>query len=182
MEFVGAEVNDALVVPREVNRCLPVEAQLGVADFARHGQPLHATEAGLVLIEPEIGSKLEARVDCAVVAPVHLHLHPVAAHDGFPGGQRRVFIGLGGSRPHTVVLQAAIDVVGFFHIHRDGVKLPQRLRVEVRPVLAAVVSHVHATVVAVDHMVGIIGVDPQRVVVGMDVFLIHVLPGLAPVF
>src|SRR5205814_2042812 len=67
--------------------------------------------------------------------------------------------------PRVVVLQSAAQHVGRVVVGGHHVELLDRQIIEVPPALCAGLRHVGATVVPLDHAVGILGVDPQRVVI-----------------
>ena len=70
--------------------------------------------------------------------------------------------------PVAVVLQAAADHVRVLHVGADLVELADRQVVAEQPRLAAVPRDRHAAVAADDQMVGVVGIDPQRVILGVD--------------
>ena len=155
----------------EPDRRLPVEPERPLAQLVLRHDPL-----GAALPAPrraEVVPELEARVD-RPVAVVDLDVHPVAAHDpavrvlalGEPRARRLV-----GARadPDAVVLEPAVDVVRGGVVDLDGVELADGRGVQLRPRRAAVVAHVEAAVVPRDHVARARGVEPQRVVVDVDV-------------
>src|SRR6202023_2576934 len=74
-----------------------------------------------------------------------------------------------GAAPGAVVLQAAIDVVGHVHVHRDVVVLAERQVGGELPGVAAVVADAHAAVLAGDEVAPIVRIDPHGVIVAVDV-------------
>src|SRR6185369_14860122 len=77
---------------------------------------------------------------------------------------------------------AAVDVVERqVVVDADAVELGDRQVLDEVPVLAAVPALVDAAVVAVDQVVGVVGVDPQRVVVDVLAVLEAGRPSLAAV-
>ena len=78
-------------------------------------------------------------------------------------GRRRA----AGDADRRVVLLGAVDPVGKLVVHRDAVGLDGGLVGLGRPALAAVIADVGAAVVAVDHHLGVVGVDPQVMVVAV---------------
>src|SRR5438046_7276733 len=67
--------------------------------------------------------------------------------------------------PRVVVLQAAAQHVGSVVVRRHHVELPDRKVVQEPPALGAVLRDVHPAVVPLDHAVGVLGIDPQRMMV-----------------
>ncbi len=74
-----------------------------------------------------------------------------------------------GPAPVEVVLQAAADVVRLPKVVVDVIELAERDRVQVLERLPPVPRLIHAAVVAVQHAVRVRRVDPERVVIGVDV-------------
>src|SRR4029078_3538521 len=68
-----------------------------------------------------------------------------------------------GKGPRAVVLRAAVDPVRRSIVYRDVVELPDRQIVAIVPRPTAVVAQIHATVVAEHEVIGLRGVDPERV-------------------
>jgi hypothetical protein len=85
---------------------------------------------------------------------------PVADAGGFPGRVRPF--------PRAVVLHAAVDVVRGLVVDGDVVVLRERQRGHEAPRRAAVLALRHAAVVADEDVRGVRGVDPHRVIVGVD--------------
>src|SRR5262249_28201137 len=69
--------------------------------------------------------------------------------------------------PMAVVLQAAADDVRMLHAGADLVELADREVVAEQPRLAAVPRNRHAAVAADDQVVRVVGIDPQRVILGV---------------
>src|SRR5207248_45588 len=77
-------------------------------------------------------------------------------------------VGGAGAAPAAVVLQAAVDVVGLAHVHADRVELGDGQAAADRlPVLALGPGDEQAAVVPQQQVLGVLGVDPQGVVVGV---------------
>ena len=106
------------------------------------------------------------RLDDVVRAVAAARRLPVLEDDLRPSRPARPL----GARPalRAVVLQAAVDVVGHLVVHADRVQLRERQLVGVVPVLPAVVGDPHAVVVAEQHVLRVLRVDPQRVVVAAE--------------
>jgi hypothetical protein len=68
----------------------------------------------------------------------------------------------------AVVLQPAADHVRVLHVGADFVELADRQIVAKEPGLPAIPGDRHAAVAADDQVIGIVGIDPQRVIFGMD--------------
>src|SRR5262249_19245642 len=95
----------------------------------------------------------------------------VAAADDLPGGvaDAAELPRGAGAAPGAGVLHAAIDVVGHVHVHSHVVVLPERQVGDELPGVAAVVADADAAVLAGDQVAAVVGVDPQGVVVAVDV-------------
>ena len=84
----------------------------------------------------------------------------VAQRDGAP-------LGGGGHADGGVVLLRAVDPVGVLVVHVQAVELRGQLVVDGRPGLPTVERHTGAAVVALDHALRVLRVDPQVVVVAV---------------
>ena len=91
------------------------------------------------------------------------------------------FIGAG-AFPYAVVLQAAINVVGFGHVYGDGVELTHGRRIALDPGFAVVVGNVETAVVAKDEMSRAFGADPEVVVIHVYVVAVDVFKSFPAVF
>ena len=132
-------------------------------------------------------AKLRSGEDHIGVARIHFDLHAVTTSNGSPrvmstlvpsGG---VAVG-GGAAPSAVVLKTAIDAVRLSVVDFDGVKLADFRAVALDPVFAAVPADVDAAVVSVDEVVGVSGVNPEVVVVNVDVGRANGRPRFASIF
>ena len=97
--------------------------------------------------------------EVAVAAP---HVVPVAGPDPLVGP------GVRGAAPGAVVLEAAAHVVGFAVVDADLVELRERQVRQLAPVVGAVPADRDAAIATEDEVVGVRRVDPERVVVGVD--------------
>src|SRR5207248_5638907 len=70
--------------------------------------------------------------------------------------------------PVPVVLQAAADRVRVLHVRSDLVELPDRQVVAKQPADSAVQRYAPATVAADHQMIRVVGIDPKRVILGVD--------------
>ena len=112
---------------------------------------------------------LRLDVDDARVDRILRGVEAVAAADGGP-------IGVGNlalppprrAAPGAVVLEAGTDVVREAHVVTDDVGLSDWERVQEFPIAAFVPCLRHAAVVADDHVTGIGGIDPHRVMVDVN--------------
>src|SRR5262249_47477913 len=75
---------------------------------------------------------------------------------------------IAGAAPGAVVLKTAVGVVARAGVHRDVVELAQGHVVEVVPDGAPVVGGVEAAVAADNQVPAVLGINPQRMGVGMD--------------
>ena len=86
------------------------------------------------------------------------------------------------TNPRAVVLQTTINAVAILVVvHVDGVELTQWWSISFQPVLTTIVANIDPPIVTIDQVVRPVGVDPQRVVVGVDVVGVDAAPGLAGV-
>ena len=76
--------------------------------------------------------------------------------------------GLARPAPAAAVLHAAVDVVGRRHIHIDVVKLGQRKVLDEPPPLSPIAGYRQSAVVSRDHEQGILGVNPQILIVAVN--------------
>ena len=163
-------VDRAAVVRRNQQRGNPVEAMGAVAgqvgrEFVAAMPDAAAAGAGLVA-SVEF-SPLRLVVEPTAVGRVDQIIKPIAAADFFPvfktDGRGALF--RAGSLPRSVVLRAAIDVVGAVHVDADGVELRERQFVGMVPGAAVVVGDRQPMVVAQQHMVRVAWIDPEGVVI-----------------
>src|SRR6266478_2988328 len=69
--------------------------------------------------------------------------------------------------PRVVVLETAAQHVRVVIVGRHHVELPDRQIVQEAPALGTVLGDVHAAVVPLNHAVGVLRVDPERMMVHM---------------
>ena len=86
-----------------------------------------------------------------------LNLEPVVVHDALrvPRTAR--------ATPAVIVLHAAADVVRRFHVEPDAVEQAYRQIRDEGPGSRPVIRNRDAAVVALDHVIGVRGIDPERV-------------------
>ena len=173
-QLVRTVIDDVLVVRRQQDRGIPVVAQLRIAQARMRSQ--FAIAAGAVAL---VVAELIAGVEGRVVAGVHLHVHAVAAADPRPPVELGEHIAR--AFPRAVVLQSAVDVVRVGHVGHHRIELADRVGSHRAEMLAAIVADVQAAVVADDHPQRIGRVDPQRVVIHMDIGIVEAGPALAAV-
>ena len=70
--------------------------------------------------------------------------------------------------PRVVVLHAAADVVRRRHVDAHVIEEPDRQVVEESPRLRLIPTHRKAAVVADQHVIGVRGIEPDRVVIGVN--------------
>src|SRR5439155_27034431 len=88
---------------------------------------------------------------------------PVVLADAF-GGQR-----VHGAAPRAVVLNAAAHVIRRREIVVDVIELRERDAVQRGEVLRAVVRHLKAAVAAAQHALRVLWIDPQRLMIAVNV-------------
>ena len=177
---VAGRVVDAGVVAAQQERRVPVEAHARTAPGARAqpaagaGRQVPAAHAAvLTLVVDEVGVLGIDADDEAVAAT---HAEPVAV-DG-----ARVVADHRRATPAAVVLQAAVDEVRVPGSDLDVVELTDGDVAVVVPGLHPVPGHVDPAVVAEDHVLPVRRVDPQGVVVHVDLAAVAVVrEGLAAV-
>ena len=183
VKLVGPHVQDVLLVPAQQDGRLPIPPERSLAQCVG-GVKACGFSSGQV--GPAVPPKLVAREHDVRVPAVDFDLHAVAAAQAavrvlpclVPGGILLVRVR---TFPCAVVLQPPVDVVGFGVVHFHSVKLAHAWAVALDPGCAAVPRHVHAAVVAVEHVPRVVGVDPNLVVVDVDVWGADVLKRLASV-
>ena len=166
MHELAAVVKGAGVERIDRQGGVPAEPQLGAvrlrrADVLAHpGSQVPAPQ--VPLLAHRVALQGIDRIGPCVESVPETDLLPVMIADAavFPHGVRPA--------PGAVVLHAAVNVVGDIQVHGDVVVLGQRQVVHESPGLAAVVTECHAAVVPVNHVIRIVRIDPQGVVVGMD--------------
>ena len=165
-------VEQARIVLRDEDRGVPLETMLEVT--RRHSIDQHgvdgdrATFAVTVVVATDLAD-VAARIDNVIVARVDRDVTALAAAHRVPVLRAATAVATQAQR--RVVLLGAIHAVGPPVIHRDAIDLGRRLILHTRPGSAAVHGDLTTAVIAEDHVVGVIGVDPQRVrvaVVGAD--------------
>ena len=171
-EAVAAEVDHVGVVARDQAGRHPVPA-IGLLALGRREAQAHHVAGDVV--EPGPPPVLRVDVDGAPVR-VGLLVHPVpeaalpplVVHDPVPGARRR--------RPHprVVVLHPPVDPVRVAVVDGDPVELPDRQVVDPPEGDAHVVGLVQSGVPGEVEVLGIGGVDPHGVMVGVHA---HVVGG-----
>ena len=151
-------VDCAFLVRAHVNRGVPVEAKFFLAII---GQRLDSPPFVRVAIHAADFSALRFGVDVVGIGRVFEHPEAVAAIHVFPARVGDA-AGIGRiSHPGAVVLQAAIDVIGVGIVKADVIELRHRQVHEVLPAVAAVFAAPQAAVVAGNHDIWILGIDPN---------------------
>ena len=155
---------------REKDRERPLEAVLHAVRTPSHRvfRPDHhvARGPGRVVVTGEetvVASREDnigiVRLDRDVAALAPAHRIPVPAH--------AELIGAAGNGDGRVVLLRAIDAIGKLIVHGHVIKLGRGLHVLTGPALAPVEGDVRSPVVGLDHVHGVVGIDPHVVVVTM---------------
>jgi len=122
------------------------------------GAAIEAREDGAFVVG--VNDVRIARVGNDVAAFAAAHGVPIALED-------RSVIAARANAERRVVLLRAVDAILKVVVGGDVVKLRGRLIVLRSPVFAAVDADGGAAVVAVDHAIGIVGIDPESVIVAM---------------
>src|SRR5205807_6993347 len=156
---------------RKHNRIAPLEAVLHGLNAVAHGVvgpgvDVAALAGAVVLARNQ--AIVGARVDNLRIAGVGrnpaaltaAHIVPVALGDA--GGRSA-----GGDAHRGVVLLRAIGVVWKVLVQRHAVELRRRLVHEAGPRAASIGCDGGAAIVALDHAIGIVRRDPERVIVAM---------------
>ncbi len=73
--------------------------------------------------------------------------------------------------PRAVILHASEHIVGRLHIDVDMIELAEGQVVHEPPGAAVIAAEVHPAVAAVDEIAAVVGMNPERVVVGVDAVL-----------
>ncbi len=109
-------------------------------------------------------------VDGVVISRIDLNVKSIASADSIPVRVTDARVASGRARPSpcSVVLKAAIDEVRLAHIDRDRISLRQCDRVHEFPRRALIVSHIQSAVVADDHMIVVLRIDPDRVMIAVS--------------
>ena len=181
MDLVGAHVQHVLLVLAQQDGCLPIPSQ------RRFPKCVHGVEAhGLArsAVGALVPTKLVACVHHLVVARVDFNLHAVAPTKALVSiGPRLVppdrFAVVTRSHPGAVVLQPAVNAVRFRIVHFDGIKLPHGGAVAFDPRISAIPADVDAPVVSVDEVIAVAGVDPNFVMIHVNVGCADGCKGLA---
>ncbi len=67
-----------------------------------------------------------------------------------------------GSNPGTIVLQTTHNIVRFLLINGYVIELPHRQILQEQPGSSFIQTHIHPSIGTQIHMIGVIGIDPQR--------------------
>ena len=159
------------IVGREDNRLGPLKAMFDVGGGPSDGIDGPGIDR-LFLMDVAILARNLATIGSGVnderVSWIGRNVTALAATDVVPVRTIDRSVGTGtGDGDGGVVLLRAVDVVGEAVVGGDVVELRGRLVVLSGPALAAVGGDGCAAVVAVDHALGIGGIDPEAVVVAM---------------
>src|ERR1700722_16071029 len=152
------DVDRSLLIRAHVNRSVPVEAQLLLAIIRPRFQ---ATSLMRVAIDSPDFSPLRLGVNIGRIGRIFEHPETVATVHVFPA---RVTYSARIGRiadPRTVVLQSAVYVVGIRIVGADMIELGNRKIHLVLPAIAAVLAAPQAAIIAGDHDVWILRIDPD---------------------
>src|SRR6185295_19368571 len=113
---------------------------------------------------------LRLGIDNVVISRIDLGVKTVAAADAKPIGIRDSVLKaarLAWTTPRAVVLQTAVYVIRLTHVHSDRVELRGGNRIHKLKRRALIVADVQAAVVSDHQVVGVVGIDPDGVVVAV---------------
>src|SRR5215204_5149315 len=149
------------------NAAVPVEAE--THGCIQDGWLYVPALAGLVIGAAQVALLAHA-VHPRSIAGVGHHIEAVATAHVLPVviADAAVGPGIGRSVPAAIVLHATHYVVGKFVVHVDVVKLSHGQLLIKGPALAAVARDAHASVIAIEHKVRVLRVDPPGVVIGVN--------------
>ena len=163
MEDVGAGVQRVGIVRGDHDGKRPLEAVLRAL-----GAPSHWIVGIGIHVALLLGPPVETGQVAVVGAGVHRDEAALAAAHRIPIGPADSEVARSaGDRHGGVVLLRAVHAIGKRVVRDHVVELRGGLVVLLRPREPAVMADVHAAVVALDHPLGIRGIDPQIVVVAM---------------
>ena len=133
---------------------------------------------GTIDIDSHVEAELVSEISGSVTR-VDLHVHSVAASDEGP------FIvadsTLARANQRAVVLQSAVNPIGIRAIQLEGVELPDSGPIHLVPCVASVIARVDSAVIAQQQSLGVIRVDPDLMMIDMNIRCLNVLEGLASV-
>ena len=178
--FVDAVATDIQVMRREgrkQDRVSPSEALLQVVGclakaLQGHGRNQAQLFAGVVIALQGIAATGRA-ADCANeddIVIIGLGSDEAAfarARDEAILPQDGAFAAAAGHGDGAVVLLRAIDMIGVAVVRAEAIKLGGGLIEDTRPARAAIQGHTGTAIVALHHAQGILGVDPQVVIVAV---------------
>ncbi len=167
-EIIPAKIHDLVVVGRKQDRGVPVETVgwfiqrshgfdiLGITGFdIETGYPTHVGVAvqGCVIFGIGLGVK---SVPASDRIPVEIHdAHRVEGIDRRP--------------PASIVLETDIHIVGIPEIIANLVDLGPSIGLDTVPGFCAVVGDVDPSVVPIDEVERVMGIDPHHVMIGMGI-------------
>ncbi len=168
--MVAAVVNRGGIVRRHDDGRVPVKTiilRLAVFPGTRNradAAPLHRVQVD----PPDVPTLGFVEHDRRIVR-IDEVVKTVAATDVVPIPVANSLIGLcgAGCAPRPVVLQSPAHVVGVVHVDADLVELRDWQGAHLAPGVSAIPRFRNAAVTRQDQMFGVLGIDPQVVVVGM---------------
>src|ERR1035437_5053182 len=130
----------------------------------------YVTPLARPLVETEESSALIFRINCIRISRVHRGVVPVPYQetDPVPIGDSGRMQRPAWTSPCSGVLFPAVDPIRVLHVEPDLIELPHWQSVVVLPGAAAVVRNVEAPVGSGHHVIGVVGIDPDGVVVEVD--------------
>ena len=143
-----------------MNRRVPVEAKLL---FLVARKRLDGTDLVSLAVDAADVTALRFGVDVIAVCRIGEHPEAVAAVHVLPsavGDAARIF---GIADPRAVVLKSAVDVIRLVHVHAHMVELRNRQILGLPPLVAGVVGIPESAVVAGNHVIRILWIDPDVV-------------------
>src|ERR1700686_1868600 len=151
-----SDVDSALLIRAQVNRRVPVEAELAFPIILL-GLDAARRESGLIYAANV--ATLRFGVNVGGIGGIRKDPKSIAAEEIFPaavGDTARI-----GriAHPGTVILQAAVHMVGILHVHAHVIKLRDRKVVALPPGVSAVVGIPNTAIVAGDQMIRVLRVD-----------------------
>src|SRR5262249_15937978 len=105
-----------------------------------------------------------------ILTPSGNDILTIAANDSEPlkSGDSGAAQAVGGAAPSIVVLEAGAEVVRSLIVLSDRIELLNGQIVGITPGACTIGGDIHAAIVAINHAVRILGVNPERVMIYVD--------------
>src|SRR6185369_5887408 len=142
----------------------------GASTSLRHAARSNAYAAASAQIQTLHRAALRLGVDNVVISRIDLGVKAVAAADAIPVSIRDSVLKaarLAWTTPRAIVLQTAVHVIRLTHVESDRVELRRGNRIHKLKRRALIVADVQAAVVSDHQVVGVVGIDPDRVVIAV---------------